>query len=550
LHLTLSRPDQEIAAEPNTSPRLVWWTWSLPSLSAKSALVLALFLVGTAVGGWLNRGPIDIEPLSASIQDFGDLLALILAAASAFVLARAVEAMLLASALERATGIFGLGRSGFNIESVAWTLGVPRRLAVAALVIPLAASLASLAWRTTAPALWDGATLGLWLFVLVTLLPLRPGPGTRLLTADAHDIDLSQGLRWNLAARFLPVGQRVVIEGRSALAASAAALGGWLALAGVMIRWWATPPPQGATPAAAVFALLVMAGSVGFAAWFVALVIGLGRMAWRLRGIAHLSPVNVPTAAMDAWKKDNALIAHVPRLAQAAWAWNLAPVGTLLTKYQALDRTFFWLASGEAYVLGRTPRGDVVHCATLRAGSGLGEIALLDNRPRSADVLVTQTALVASLTIEEFERATTADDRQAFADTVLASQALDRAMALHGLDAANKQRWLTVAELKHYGANDTVLHEGDPEKWMGLVVHGNLEVLRGSKRITELVAGDVFGEIAFLFDQPRQATLTARDPTLVCRWQADWLASAIDDAGVRAPLQALAQSRLPKRESL
>lgn len=71
-----------------------------------------------------------------------------------------------------------------------------------------------------------------------------------------------------------------------------------------------------------------------------------------------------------------------------------------------------------------------------------------------------------------------------------------------------------------------VIHEGDAARELFVVITGELEVLKKSKRGTEarvavLGPGDWFGEMAILDVQPRSATVRAVAPTVMLRMSAE-----------------------------
>jgi CRP-like cAMP-binding protein len=57
--------------------------------------------------------------------------------------------------------------------------------------------------------------------------------------------------------------------------------------------------------------------------------------------------------------------------------------------------------------------------------------------------------------------------------------------------------------------------EGNPGREFFVLVEGTVEVTRESKKLTDLGAGDWFGEIALLTYKPRTATVTATSPVRV-----------------------------------
>ena len=59
--------------------------------------------------------------------------------------------------------------------------------------------------------------------------------------------------------------------------------------------------------------------------------------------------------------------------------------------------------------------------------------------------------------------------------------------------------------------NDVIIAEDDGGKSIGIVKDGSINVVKGGETIVELQKGDVFGEIAFVLNSKRTATLTAAE---------------------------------------
>jgi CRP-like cAMP-binding protein len=77
-----------------------------------------------------------------------------------------------------------------------------------------------------------------------------------------------------------------------------------------------------------------------------------------------------------------------------------------------------------------------------------------------------------------------------------------------------------VAEIARdaaFGAGEIVVREGDPGDALFVVASGAFEIQKAGKRLRELGAGAVFGEMALLDGSPRAATVMASSEGRVLR---------------------------------
>jgi CRP-like cAMP-binding protein len=65
----------------------------------------------------------------------------------------------------------------------------------------------------------------------------------------------------------------------------------------------------------------------------------------------------------------------------------------------------------------------------------------------------------------------------------------------------------------HEGAK--VVSEGDQGDSLYIIVEGQASVIRGGRRVDNLLPGDFFGEVSLLDGGPRTATVTADTPLVV-----------------------------------
>jgi len=63
-----------------------------------------------------------------------------------------------------------------------------------------------------------------------------------------------------------------------------------------------------------------------------------------------------------------------------------------------------------------------------------------------------------------------------------------------------------------YAAGDVVFCEGDPPRFMYVVLSGSVEIAHGGRVIETIGAGKALGILSLLDEQPRSITATAREP--------------------------------------
>jgi CRP-like cAMP-binding protein len=78
-------------------------------------------------------------------------------------------------------------------------------------------------------------------------------------------------------------------------------------------------------------------------------------------------------------------------------------------------------------------------------------------------------------------------------------------------------------------AGDPVFRKGDLGSAMYVVVEGRVRIHDGDKTLRELEARDIFGEMAALDPEPRSASVTALDSTLLFRLEQEALYELMAD---------------------
>ena len=112
-----------------------------------------------------------------------------------------------------------------------------------------------------------------------------------------------------------------------------------------------------------------------------------------------------------------------------------------------------------------------------------------------------------------------------------------RVAPFDGLSDEQAERCLGKSNILACAAGDRVLKKGGVARNMFVVLEGNLEVRDGETLVRILSPGDVFGEIAFLLEQPRTADVYAATDARILSLSEGTLRKLIEsDPDVAAPL--------------
>ncbi len=100
-------------------------------------------------------------------------------------------------------------------------------------------------------------------------------------------------------------------------------------------------------------------------------------------------------------------------------------------------------------------------------------------------------------------------------------QIIQQASKASGISEADLNAFFAEGEKKEYQATEWLFHESTPREWAGIILDGDVELVRGlhgsSRHVGSLIAGTLLSEGAFLGDDPHSTGASTRHGATV--WQ-------------------------------
>jgi CRP-like cAMP-binding protein/Zn-dependent protease len=190
--------------------------------------------------------------------------------------------------------------------------------------------------------------------------------------------------------------------------------------------------------------------------------------------------------------------------------------GEIIIRQGAEGDRFYVIERGVAEVwVGDEPQAR----RHLTRGDYFGEIALLGRVRRTATVRAGTPLVVLSVGRGDFDRllARRISAPPQVAERIQTVEQLRQFSIFAQLSSQELDALASRLRAERFPAETVVVKEGDPGDAFYLIDAGQAEVLIGDRRVNILGTGTYFGEIALLFNVPRQATVRALTPLSVFR---------------------------------
>lgn len=151
--------------------------------------------------------------------------------------------------------------------------------------------------------------------------------------------------------------------------------------------------------------------------------------------------------------------------------------------------------------------GEEVTVKTCTAGDVFGEMALLYNAPRAANVDCNGDCVLWQLDRDTFSNivSASAQKKRARYDAFLSKVPL-----LTSMDAYERSQLADALKVEIFGSGDVVTKEGDKGDKFYIIEEGQAVATKEGKEVMQYGDGDYFGELALIRKQPRAATVTAK----------------------------------------
>jgi CRP-like cAMP-binding protein len=195
-----------------------------------------------------------------------------------------------------------------------------------------------------------------------------------------------------------------------------------------------------------------------------------------------------------------------------------APGTTIIRQGDPPDK-FYIILKGEVEVVREQSGRDARWLASLTEGNFFGEIGLLQGIPRTATVRAhgEEEVLLMALDREDFLRMVVESDLTSQEIASLMRQRVMRtrlAATFPGLSDEVVAKVAAESELVQYTPGVSIMCEGDPAEKFFLLTRGVCDVMSSQsdgedKVLSQLSAGEYFGEIGLLQGEPQRFTVRA-----------------------------------------
>lgn len=182
----------------------------------------------------------------------------------------------------------------------------------------------------------------------------------------------------------------------------------------------------------------------------------------------------------------------------------------------------YLLLSGSVDVVKRENSGLETRLASLSEGAVFGEMALLSDTPRTANIHTAERVEVLQMPVATFKKLFAGDAAsQTILDRIALGQYLSSSKLFSTLPEESLVALSAEGQFVHFKQGEVLTAQNSLEQDLYLIVRGFVQILVNNKAVGTLAQGNFFGEISLFSKIPRSATVLAESDALVFKLSPD-----------------------------